>query len=106
MDERALSAFVIVMAAMAYARHPWHLFALRAALGFFSGYGALTLSMAARSVPRDRMAQAIGTVQTAQRLGPALGPVIGGVLAPLVGLRNAFLVAAAVYGVAFCVVLF
>jgi DHA1 family multidrug resistance protein-like MFS transporter len=106
MVERALFSFVIVMSAMAYATRPWHLLALRAALGLFSGYGALTLSMAARSVPRDRMAQAIGLVHTAQRLGPAIGPVIGGVLAPLAGLRNAFLIAAAVYGVAFCVVLF
>ena len=31
------------------------------------------------------MPSAIGTVQTAQRLGPAVGPVIGGVLAGLVG---------------------
>jgi DHA1 family multidrug resistance protein-like MFS transporter len=106
MVERALLSFVVVFSAMAYARHPWHLFALRAALGFFSGYGALTLSMAARSAPPERMAQAIGTVQTAHRLGPAIGPVIGGVLAPLVGLRNAFFVAAVVYGLAFLVVLF
>jgi DHA1 family multidrug resistance protein-like MFS transporter len=106
MVERALLSFVVVFSAMAYARHPWHLFALRAALGFFSGYGALTLSMAARSAPPEHMAQAIGTVQTAHRLGPAIGPVIGGVLAPLVGLRNAFFVAAVVYGLAFLVVLF
>jgi MFS family permease len=105
MVQRALISFVIVMAAMAYVTRPWHLFALRTALGFFAGYGALTMSMAARSVPRDRMAHAIGTVQTAQRLGPALGPVIGGILAPLVGLRNAFLVSAAFYALAFCVVL-
>jgi MFS transporter, DHA1 family, multidrug resistance protein len=106
MVERALLSFVVVMAAMAYVRQPWHLFALRSALGFFSGYGALTLSMAARSAPPEHMAQAIGTVQTAHRLGPALGPVIGGVLAPLVGLRNTFFIAAVVYGLAFCVVLF
>jgi MFS family permease len=106
MVERALISFVVVMSAMAYAQRAWHLFALRAALGLFSGYGALTLSMAARSVPRDRMPQAIGLVQTAQRLGPALGPVIGGILAPLAGLRNSFLIAAAVYAVAFCLVLF
>ncbi len=37
--------------------------------------------MAARSAPRERMAQAIGAVQTAQRLGPAVGPVFGGLLA-------------------------
>lgn len=105
MVERALLSFVVIMAAMAYATRPWHLFALRAALGLFAGYGALTLSMAARSVPRDRMPQAIGAVQTAQRLGPALGPVIGGLLAPLVGLRNAFLVSAVFYGIAFGLVL-
>jgi DHA1 family multidrug resistance protein-like MFS transporter len=105
MVERALISFVVVMTAMAYVTRPWHLLGLRAALGLFAGYGALTLSMAARSVPRERMAQAIGTIQTAQRLGPALGPVIGGVLAPLVGLRNAFLVSAVFYALAFLVVL-
>jgi MFS transporter, DHA1 family, multidrug resistance protein len=105
MVERALVSFVVVMTAMAYVTKAWHLLALRAALGLFAGYGALTLSMAARSVPRERMAEAIGTIQTAQRLGPALGPVIGGVLAPLVGLRNAFLVSAAFYALAFFVVL-
>jgi DHA1 family multidrug resistance protein-like MFS transporter len=51
------------------------------------------------------MASAIGMVQTAQRLGPALGPVFGGVVAALVGLRRAFLVAAACYLVAVVLVL-
>lgn len=94
---RSLTAFILTKAAMAFVTAPWQLFALRALLGVFAGYGALTISMAAQSVPRDRMAQAIGTVQTGHRLGPAVGPVIGGLLAPLVGLRNAFLVAAAFY---------
>ena len=94
---RSLTAFILTKAAMAFVTAPWQLFALRALLGVFAGYGALTMSMAAESVPRERMAQAIGTVQTGQRLGPAVGPVIGGLLAPIVGLRNAFLVAAAFY---------
>ena len=51
------------------------------------------------------MAQAIGTVQTAQRLGPALGPVFGGTIAALVGLRHAFFVTAAFYLLAFVLVL-
>ena len=93
------------MALMAFVTRPWHVFALRAALGFFTGYGGLTLSMAAESAPRDRMAAAIGTVQTAQRLGPAVGPVIGGVLAGAVGLRRAFLVTALLYTVALLLVL-
>lgn len=94
---RSLGAFVVTKAAMGLVTAPWQLFALRALLGVFAGYGALTVSMAAESVPRDRMAQAIGTVQVAQRLGPAIGPVVGGALAPLVGLRGTFFVAAACY---------
>jgi DHA1 family multidrug resistance protein-like MFS transporter len=99
--QRSLLSFVVVMSAMAYATEAWHLFALRALQGFVGGYGALTISMAAQSAPRERMAQAIGAVQTAQRLGPAIGPVFGGLLAPLFGLRNAFFVSAGVYAVAF-----
>jgi DHA1 family multidrug resistance protein-like MFS transporter len=105
MVERALVSFVVVMSAMAFVTRTWHLFALRAALGLFAGYGALTLSMAARSAPREQMVIAIGTVQTAQRLGPTLGPVIGGILAPFVGLRNAFLCSAMFYALGFVVVL-
>jgi MFS transporter, DHA1 family, multidrug resistance protein len=56
--------------------------------------------MAADSAPKGRMAQAIGTVQTAQRLGPAVGPVFGGAIAALVGLRHAFQCAAICYVVA------
>lgn len=97
---RSLLAFILTTAGMAFVTAPWQLFALRALLGVFAGYGALTISMAAESAPRDRMAQAIGTVQTGHRLGPAVGPVIGGLLAPIVGLRNAFLVAALFYVVA------
>ena len=98
--QRSLVSFILVMIAMAYVTKPWHLFALRAIQGFFAGYGPLTLSMAALSAPRDKVASAIGTVQTAQRMGPTLGPVIGGMLAPVVGLRNTFFVAAAFYGAA------
>jgi DHA1 family multidrug resistance protein-like MFS transporter len=100
MVERSLASFVIVMAAMAYVSRPWHVFALRALQGFFAGYGALTLTMAADSAPRDRMASAIGIIQTAQRLGPALGPIIGGAVAQAVGLRRAFLVTAVFYACA------
>jgi len=106
MVERSLASFVVVMSAMAFVTQPWHVFALRIVQGLFAGYGALTLAMAADSAPKGQMAQAIGTVQTAQRLGPALGPVLGGSLAALVGLRHAFLVTAACYFIALAVMFF
>lgn len=94
---RSIAAFILTKAAMAFVTAPWQLLALRALLGVFAGYGALTISMAAESAPRHRMAHAIGIVQTGHRLGPAIGPVIGGALAPLIGLRNVFLAASAFY---------
>ena len=105
MVARSLVSCAVVMGLMALVTRPWHVFALRAALGLLTGYGGLTLSMAAESAPRDRMAAAIGTVQTAQRLGPAVGPVIGGLLAGVVGLRRAFLVTAGLYTIALLLVL-
>jgi len=106
MVERSLVSFVVVMAALAYVTRPWQVFALRAVQGLFAGYGALTLAMAADSAPRDRVAYAIGYVQTAQRLGPAIGPIVGGAVAQMVGMRRAFLVTSGFYVVAAILLLF
>jgi DHA1 family multidrug resistance protein-like MFS transporter len=97
---RSLGAFVLTKGAMAFVTAPWQLVALRGLLGVFAGYGALTMSMAAESVPREEMPRAIGVVQMGQRLGPAIGPIVGGIVAPWVGLRQSFLVTAAFYLVA------
>ena len=102
--QRSLFSCVFVMTLMGLAAEPWQLFALRALQGLVAGYGPLTIAMAAESAPRERMAHAIGLVQTAQRVAPAVGPVIGGILAQAVGLRNSFFVAGAVYGLAFALV--
>ena len=104
MVERSLVSFVVLFAAMAFVRKPWQVLAVRAAQGLFAGYGSLSVAMAAESAPRDRMPAAIGTVQTAQRIGPAVGPVIGGILAGLFTLRKAFLATAAFYAVALVIV--
>ena len=103
---RSLVSFVVIMSLMAYVTAPWQVFALRAIQGLFAGYGAIAMTMAAESAPPEHLAAAIGWVQTAQRLGPALGPAIGGVLAAALGLRRAFLVSASFYAVAFLLVLF
>jgi MFS family permease len=97
MVERSLVSFVVLFAAMAFVTKAWHVLAIRAAQGLFAGYGSLSVAMAAESAPRDRMPSAIGLVQTAQRIGPGVGPLIGGALAGLVGLRRAFLATAVFY---------
>lgn len=105
MVARSLVSCAAVMATMAFVTRPWEMLALRAILGFLTGYGALMLTMAADSAPHEDVASAIGRVQTAQRLGPAVGPAIGGVLAGWLGLRPAFLAAAGLYVVALLLVL-
>jgi MFS family permease len=102
---RSLLSFVVIMSLMAYVAAPWQVFALRAIQGLFAGYGAIAMTMAAESAPPEHLATAIGWVQTAQRLGPAFGPVFGGVLAQSVGLRSTFLVSAGFYFAAFVLVL-
>jgi len=102
--QRSLFSCVFVMTAMGLATQPWQLFVLRALQGLVAGYGPLTIAMAAQSAPRGKMAHAIGLVQTSQRVAPAAGPVVGGILAQAVGLRNSFFVAGAVYGLALLLV--
>lgn len=97
MVERSLVSFVVLFVAMAYVTRVWQVVAIRAVQGLFAGYGSLSVAMAAESAPRDRMPSAIGLVQTAQRIGPGVGPLIGGVLAGVVGLRRAFLATAVFY---------
>ena len=105
MVARSLISFVIIMAMMGLVTEPWQVFALRGIQGFFAGYGPIALTMAAESAPPDQIATAIGWVQTAQRLGPALGPVLGGSLAQAIGIRSTFFVSAGVYMLAFLLVL-
>lgn len=101
---RSLACFVVTMAVFGLVTRPWHVFGLRVLQGFFAGYGALAVAMAAQAAPRDQMARAIGTVQTAQRLGPAVGPIMGGMLAVAVGIRAAFFVSSLFYVAAFVLV--
>jgi len=104
MVERSMFSFVVLMTGMAFVTRAWHVVALRAVQGLFAGYGSLSVAMAAESAPRERMPAAIGLVQTAQRLGPAVGPVIGGIFAGLVGLRRAFIATALFYAIGLVVV--
>jgi DHA1 family multidrug resistance protein-like MFS transporter len=97
MVARSLASFVLIMSLLGFVQAPWQVLLLRAIQGLFAGYGPIAMAMAAESAPPEQIANAIGWVQSAQRLGPALGPIIGGSLAQALGLRNTFLVSASFY---------
>lgn len=93
---RSLIAFVVIMGLMPLCQNVWQLLALRVLLGVFAGFSSFALAVLSVTVPEERVAQSIGTLQSVQFVAAAAGPLIGGGLADTVGLRSSFLVAATI----------
>jgi DHA1 family multidrug resistance protein-like MFS transporter len=91
---RSLISYVILIALMAFCTNVWELLALRVLLGVFSGFSSFALAVLTVTVPKDRVSQAIGTLQSVQFAASAMGPIFGGTLADTFGLRNTFFVSA------------
>ena len=92
---RAVGSYVVLLLLSALATDVWQLLGLRLGVGFFGGLGPLALAMATARVPPEQTGRAVGSVQAAQILAAAVGPVVGGVLADFVGIRWTFVVTAA-----------
>lgn len=95
MAVRALLSYVVLMVLTAFVTSVGQLFVLRAGVGLFGGIGTLGLAMATARTPREHTGRAVGSIQSAQILSAAVGPLTGGLLADLIGIRWTFLVAAA-----------
>jgi DHA1 family multidrug resistance protein-like MFS transporter len=95
MAVRALLSYVVLMVLTAYVTSVGQLFVLRAGVGLFGGIGPLGLAMATSRAPREHTGRAVGSIQSAQILSAAVGPLAGGLMADLLGIRFTFLVAAA-----------
>jgi DHA1 family multidrug resistance protein-like MFS transporter len=94
MAVRALVSYMILMVLTAAVGDVWQLFVLRAGIGLFGGIGPLGLSMASALAPRDQTGRVVGSIQSAQILSAAIGPLTGGFLADLIGIRWTFVVTA------------
>jgi DHA1 family multidrug resistance protein-like MFS transporter len=95
MAVRALLSYVVLLVLSAFVTSVEQLFALRAGIGLFGGIGPLGLAMATAGAPREHTGRAVGAIQSAQILSAAVGPLLGGLLADLIGIRFTFLVTAA-----------
>jgi DHA1 family multidrug resistance protein-like MFS transporter len=100
MAVRALLSYVVLMVLSAFVTSVSQLFVLRAGIGLFGGIGPLGLAMATARAPREQTGRAVGSIQSAQILSAAVGPLVGGLLADLIGIRWTFLVAAGACAVA------
>ncbi len=87
---RASLAMAICMSLIGVAQNIWQLAALRLLAGLLGGYASGAVVLVATQTPKNRSAWALGTLSTGVMAGTLLGPLIGGVLPGLIGLRETF----------------
>ena len=90
MAVRATAVNCLCWFMMAFATNVWHLLLLRALLGLLGGFNSVSVAAITQLSPKEKMAQVIGTLQSTQILGAAVGPVVGGILAGYIGIQNTF----------------
>lgn len=100
MLERSVICIGIGIGLMAIASSPIHVVALRAVVGGLGGVSVAALAAITATTPRREIGPAVGTLQAAQTAGAMFGPLLGGVLGAMVGMRESFLLAAAIFVVA------
>ncbi|MEM5312930.1 multidrug efflux MFS transporter [Paraburkholderia sp. JHI869] len=98
---RASLGMAITMSLIGMSRNIWQLVALRLLAGFAGGYSSGATILVATQTPRHRSAWALGVLSSGVMAGNLIGPLLGGSLPPLIGLRATFLAAGATIFAAF-----
>ncbi|ATA53373.1 MFS transporter [Variovorax boronicumulans] len=98
---RASLGMAVAMALIGLAANVWQLVGLRLLAGLLGGYASGSMVLVATQTPKDRTGWALGTMSSAIMAGNLVGPLVGGVLPPLVGIRNTFFAAGAMIFIAF-----
>jgi DHA1 family multidrug resistance protein-like MFS transporter len=72
---------------------PVELLGVRILQGFANGFLPASLAIVSSSAPKEQLGFSLGIIQTGQIIGAVLGPLIGGSLAHVFGMRASFFVA-------------
>lgn len=92
---RASLGMAIVMTMMGFVGNVYELVGLRLLMGAVSGYISAAITLVATQSPKENSGWALGTLSTGTVGGTLLGPLIGGYLAEVIGLRHVFFVTGA-----------
>ena len=87
---RAMLGLTLANFLMGFAQSAPQLLILRFFQGSLAGFVAPSLALMASCAPREKTAQALGTLQSALVSGMILGPLLGGLLAHFMGYRPIF----------------
>lgn len=98
---RASLGMAVTMSLIGTVQNVWQLVGLRLLAGVLGGYSSGAVVLVATQTPKDRSGWALGTLSTGAMAGALVGPLIGGALPPLIGVRETFYVAGGVIFVAF-----
>jgi MFS transporter, DHA1 family, multidrug resistance protein len=104
MIQRSLICIGIGIGLMAIAYTPSHVVILRAAIGGLGGVSVAALAAVTAMTPRRELGPAVGTLQAAQTAGCVVGPLMGGILGSMLGMREAFVASGVVFVLALVLV--
>ena len=103
---RASLGMAVAMSLIGMAHNVWQLVALRLLAGLLGGYASGSVTLVAAQTPKARSGWALGTLSSGIMAGSLAGPLIGGGLPPLIGIRWTFFAAGGVIFLAFLATVF
>ena len=98
---RASFGMAVAISLMGIADNIWQLVAFRLLIGLAGGYASGSMVLVATQTPKDKSGWALGMLSSGIMAGNLVGPLIGGVLPPMIGIRNTFFAAGGVIFLAF-----
>ena len=92
---RASLGMAVAMSLTGMAQNIEQLIAVRLLTGLLGGYASGSMILVAAQTPRARSGWALGLLSSGIMAGNLVGPLIGGILPPLIGIRSTFLLSGA-----------
>jgi MFS family permease len=103
---RASLGMAIAMSLIGLAENIYQLVGLRLLAGLLGGYASGATILVATQTPKERSGWALGMLSSGIMAGNLAGPLIGGLLPPLIGIRSTFFLAGGVIFLTFLATLF
>lgn len=98
---RASLGMAVAMSLMGLAQDVWQLVGLRLLAGLLGGYASGSTALVAAQTPKAHTATALGILSTGIMAGNIAGPLVGGWVPEVVGIRATFLAVGALIFLAF-----